>query len=191
MAARSTLGCEPIAAGGVAPEGAIRPHRCGTMDTAGLAARRCGTMDRLGLAARRCRTIDRLGLATRRSWTFGATCPVGLARTSHGRPHAVPLSTLPLGRLGSGSRVAMLAARSPVFSSRRLKRGLTTRALRLLRRIPQTPVREPLHHDVGVRAAQLIERRQQVVGLRCAKRGWAVVDEEGPVREARRHDEVR
>jgi hypothetical protein len=59
-------------------------------------------------------------------------------------------------------------------------------ALELLR-LPQPAASEPLHLGVRVLALQLVERRQQFFLLTRAKRRRFVVDEDGPVRVARRH----
>jgi len=58
---------------------------------------------------------------------------------------------------------------------------------RRLRRVPEFAAAEPLHRHVGVRALQLTQGGQQVLGQLRAERGRAVVDQDGPVREARRH----
>ncbi len=61
------------------------------------------------------------------------------------------------------------------------------RELLLLRRIPQLAAREPLQHDMLVRAAELIRRREQLVSVAGAKRRRSVVDEDGPVCVPRWH----
>jgi hypothetical protein len=58
------------------------------------------------------------------------------------------------------------------------------------RRLPDPAAREPFHHDVGIRAAQLVERRQQIVRGSCPERRWLLIDEDRPVRVPRRHDVI-
>jgi Uma2 family endonuclease len=62
-------------------------------------------------------------------------------------------------------------------------------ALRLAR-LPQLAAREPAHGDVGVLALQLHERRLQLLALAGAKRRRLVVDQDSPVRVARRHPAI-
>ena len=84
--------------------------------------------------------------------------------------------------------IAVFAARPPVTApllERRFRRTLS--GLRRLRRLPQPPARKPFHDNVGVLSAQLIERRQELFALARAKGRRLLVDEDGPVRVARRH----
>ncbi len=126
------------------------------------------------------------------------------------RPHAVRAILL----LESIARILVHAAGAPILaavflvaSPRRIARGRAGRrlpftpfvrpggralaplkvfALELLR-LPQPAACEPLHLGVRVLALQLVERRQQFFLLPRAKRRRLVVDEDGPVRVARRH----
>jgi len=123
----------------------------------------------------------------RRGGTIRTTAALGSATMSLSSSAAVVGATVRFGRRAPRSGVAMFTARAPVLPSWCSEGGPPPCGSRVFRRIPQPSVGEPLHHDVGVGATQLVERRQQVVGLRGAKRRRAVVDEEGPVRKARRH----
>src|SRR2546425_1139659 len=108
-----------------------------------------------------------------------------------GAPFLIALLFLVAGML---SRILVLAAGSPVaaahvsFASRR--RAHIPRAPRRtlgIRRFPQLPAREPLQPHILVRALQLIERGQQLLMIARAKRGRLAVDQNRPVRKARRH----
>src|ERR1700687_4112378 len=67
---------------------------------------------------------------------------------------------------------------------------LTLGCRRLLRGFPQPPAREPLHYHIFTRAPELVKRRQQLLLLARAERGRLAVDEDGPVRVARRHGSI-
>ena len=82
----------------------------------------------------------------------------------------------------------MQAAGSPVAATlfaRRL-RGALRRAFGF-RRLPQTSARKPFHHDVAARPPKLIERGQQLLAIAGAKRRRRLIDEDGPIGEARWH----
>src|ERR1051325_10434775 len=84
-------------------------------------------------------------------------------------------------------RILVLSAGPPVGAAcfRRLRPA--ARLLRRARRLPQLAARKPFHDDVAVGAFELIERREQLLGVARAKGGRRVVDPNGPVRETRRH----
>jgi hypothetical protein len=52
---------------------------------------------------------------------------------------------------------------------------------------PQPAPREPFHDDVGILAQQLVERREQLAALARAECRRLVVDQDRPIRVARRH----
>lgn len=60
----------------------------------------------------------------------------------------------------------------------------------LLLRLPQTAARKPPEQHVVVGAFQLVERRQQLLLIARTECRRLPVDEDGPVREARRHASV-
>jgi len=61
---------------------------------------------------------------------------------------------------------------------------------RRFRRIPQLASRKPFHHDIGIRAFELIEGGKQFLGFASAKRRRRVVDQDRPVGEARWHPRI-
>src|SRR5262245_35268166 len=86
----------------------------------------------------------------------------------------------------------MVAAWPPVAAARfvtwlRLALG----AVRLLGTLPEASPREPLEGDVGIGALELVKGRLQVGLVARSEGGRLVVDEDGPVREARWHLLVR
>ena len=91
--------------------------------------------------------------------------PLSLARL---RAPADPARGILNARLPFGfTNRALGSLCSPPGRQSRPRRSRWTRSSRapprVLRRVPQTPVGEPLHHDVFVRPAQLMKRRQQLV----------------------------
>ena len=56
-----------------------------------------------------------------------------------------------------------------------------------LGRVPDAAAGEPLHHDVAVLPAQLVERRQQFFPFARPEGRWLLIDEDRPVCVARRH----
>ena len=83
----------------------------------------------------------------------------------------------------------MLPARPPVPSTAAFDRGLALPACVpiLLLRLPQTAAREPPEQHVFVGTFQLVERRQQLLLIARTECRRLPVDEDGPVREAWRH----
>jgi hypothetical protein len=90
--------------------------------------------------------------------------------------------------LETRARILVFPARTPLaipFLARPIE--ILVRPLRLFRRVPQLPAREPLQHHVRVLALQLHERRQEVFFFSRAKGRWLLVDQNGPVRKTRGH----
>jgi len=70
------------------------------------------------------------------------------------------------------ARIFVLTAGPPAFAARGWLL-ITLRAQighRVFRRIPQLAALEPLHHAVGLRALQLLQRRNQIFRVARAKR---------------------
>jgi hypothetical protein len=131
-----------------------------------------------GMGRSRCRSALRQGPALRIARRHRA-----VAR--HSRPSA---GMFRLTAIELRTRVAMIAAGPPVAAAFFLcVTRVAVRPLRLLRVVPQTAACEPFHHDVGVGAFQLSERRLQLLALRRTEGGRLVVDEDCPVRKTRRH----
>jgi hypothetical protein len=103
------------------------------------------------------------------------------------RAHLAPLAPLRF-LVELRARIFVVAARPPILITPlpRHLRFLPRLALRLLR-VPQPALREPFQLDVRIRAFELRERRQQLLPLARAERRRRVVDEDRPVRKARRH----
>src|SRR5262249_27405557 len=91
--------------------------------------------------------------------------------------------------IGPRPRILVLSPGPPLLAPAFDGLARARRALRL-RRVPQPPAREPLQNDVLVRALELAERRQEIRGVARPERRGRVVDENRPVREARRHTGV-
>lgn len=82
--------------------------------------------------------------------------------------------------LTRGVGVGARALPSPLaFAAARLTRGLA--------RLPQLAALEPLHDGRRMLVAQAIEDRQDLLGVVCAKGRRLIVDDDRPVRVARRH----
>ena len=87
--------------------------------------------------------------------------------------------------------IAMFAARSPGVAA--LLEGWFRRALcrlGLLGRVPQFSAGEPLHHDVGVLPPELMKRGQKLLPLARPEGSRLLIDQDGPVRVARRHPSI-
>src|SRR5438874_5059016 len=118
--------------------------------------------------------------------------PIAGVRIALGRrvPFGALLALLPPPRflVESRARILVLAAGPPVAAAL-LARELrpAPRGVLRLRRFPQPPLREPLQLDALVRAPQLRERRHELLLLARAERRRLVVNQNRPVREARRH----
>jgi hypothetical protein len=96
-----------------------------------------------------------------------------------------------LGVLELLSRVAMRPARSPgarACLARRRAIAMTFTLLpRLLRRVPQSPTREPLHLRVRMLLAQPLKRRHQFVAVGRSERSGKTAGKDRPVGVAGRH----
>jgi hypothetical protein len=130
-----------------------------------------------------CRRLRAKAIPTRRT---GELVAIALRRGIFFRPPALgavlflePIARILVRPAGTPIPSALLAGERRPLGPRR--------ALRL-RRIPQLALREPLEHDVRVLPLQLRQRRQQLRLLARAERGRVAVYEDGPVREARRHN---
>jgi len=126
----------------------------------------------------------RPALRPARPWTRRGTAALGFPIARRLRSGVLRLRTL----LESIAGIAVFAARPPVaaaFFGRRFRRAL--RGLRRLGRLPQSSAREPLHDDVGVLPAKLMESGEKLFALAGAKGRRLLVDENRPVRVARGH----
>jgi hypothetical protein len=85
------------------------------------------------------------------------------------------------------ARILVLTARAPVASPLLLPPRDGLGQLRLFRRIPDAPAREPAQLRIRVLLPQPLEGRQQLVALRRPERCWQGVDDDRPVRVTGRH----
>ena len=99
-------------------------------------------------------------------------------------------SLLAVSLLEPCSRVLVLAARPPFRASLFAELGLALSLPLRIWRLPESPARKPFHHDVLVGAAELMEGRQQVFLSFRAKRSRLLIDEDGPIHVARRHEGI-
>jgi len=87
----------------------------------------------------------------------------------------------------SRPRIFMLATRAPVAPTFLPDLRLLRSRSRRFRRLPQSPAREPFHDDIFIRPSKLHECRQKIFGVLRAERRGSVIDQNGPVGEARWH----
>ena len=94
------------------------------------------------------------------------------------------------------ARISVLTAGTPVASARLPAIARTSGAARVssaprrtlgVRRLPEFSAREPSQDHVLVRAFQLMKRRQQLLLIARAEGRRFSIDQDRPVREARRH----
>src|SRR5256885_12173849 len=100
-------------------------------------------------------------------------------------PRAISTAGTALRRLAAPflkprARILVRAARPPFPGSAFDRRRFPLRVALLVRRIPETPPREPFQDHIAVGPPQLRECRKQLCLLTCAKGGGLLIDEDRP-----------
>ena len=112
-------------------------------------------------------------------------------RAGRRRARRIGWTAVSLSFIKPGAGILVLSAGPPLAAALFTRAfQIAPRPSRLLRRVPHTPAREPLHHDVRIFSLELAKRGLQLFLVARAKGGGLVVDENGPIGVAGGHNYI-